>query len=84
MDRIATPTGVITMARPSAGLAEEIERQESDDNRMGFEPEPESALRIIIPRRTISIRPDQPERANSGYATAYRGSRGGWLKGGRS
>ncbi|MES9512198.1 hypothetical protein ABWJ92_38525 [Streptomyces sp. NPDC000609] len=73
MDRTVTPTGVITAARPSAGLIEDLERE---DDRRGPEPEPESALRTII----ISIRPDQPEHAHSRYATLYEGSRGGWIR----
>ncbi|MEU9497013.1 hypothetical protein AB0D73_35290 [Streptomyces sp. NPDC048215] len=47
MDRIVTPAGVIIMVRPCAGLAEEIERQEREDNRRGFEPE---AVTIPTPR----------------------------------
>ncbi|MFE7268738.1 hypothetical protein ACFU9B_43460 [Streptomyces sp. NPDC057592] len=77
MDRIATPTGVITVDRPSAG---QYEDWESDDNELGPEAEPESALRIVTPTRCISIRPDQPDRANCRYATRYQGSRGGWGK----
>ncbi|MFJ4577630.1 hypothetical protein ACIP4W_41095 [Streptomyces sp. NPDC088846] len=77
MDRIATPAGVITVDRPSAGLFEDMER---DDNERGPEPEPESALRTVI----ISIRPDQPGHSTSRYATTYQGSRGGWVRGGRS
>ncbi|MFD9293341.1 hypothetical protein ACFWBF_37360 [Streptomyces sp. NPDC060028] len=48
MDRIVTPEGVIIMVRPCAGLAEEIERQEREDNRRGFEPEA-SWLSATIP-----------------------------------
>ncbi|MFF2527262.1 hypothetical protein [Streptomyces liangshanensis] len=49
MDRIGTPTSVMTMVRPSAGLAEEIERQEREDDARGPEPE-NSDRRVFIPR----------------------------------
>ncbi|MEV5567656.1 hypothetical protein AB0L54_33095 [Streptomyces sp. NPDC052196] len=50
MDRIATPTGVITEAPPGAGLIEDLERE---DNARGPEPEPPSLTRIIISRPVI-------------------------------
>lgn len=49
MDRIATPTGVITTAPPYAGLVEDLERE---GNARG--PEPESLARLII-RRPVTV-----------------------------
>lgn len=46
MDRICAPSGVITRTRPSAGVIEDIERE---DDRRGYEPEPEGVLRVVIP-----------------------------------
>ncbi len=53
MDRIVTPPGVLTLARPCAGLNDLIEDQEREDNARGPEPEPESVLRVIIRRPVI-------------------------------
>ncbi|MFJ8314042.1 MULTISPECIES: hypothetical protein [unclassified Streptomyces] len=50
MDRIATPTGVITTAPPYVGLFEDWERE---DNDRGPEPEPENLARVIIRRPVI-------------------------------
>lgn len=47
MDRIATPSSVMTMAPPYAGL---IEDMEGEDNARGPEPEPENVVRVIIRR----------------------------------
>jgi hypothetical protein len=50
VDRIPTPSGVLTKVRPCAGLIEDMERE---DNARGPEPEPESVLRVIISRPVI-------------------------------
>lgn len=50
MDRIVMPSGVFTMARPCAGLVEDMERE---DNDLGPEAEPESVLRVVIHRPGI-------------------------------
>ncbi|MFE2601706.1 hypothetical protein ACFXCZ_35430 [Streptomyces sp. NPDC059396] len=49
MDRIGTPTGVITKDRPAAGLIDEMERDDDARGPMPDESESEGALRVVIP-----------------------------------
>ncbi|MEU8623165.1 hypothetical protein [Streptomyces sp. NPDC048623] len=71
MDRIGTPTGVMTMVRLSAGLVGEIERQEQRDDARGFEREPEPEPEpVYIPRprpaEPTPVRVPRPRPATGG------------------
>lgn len=76
MDRIGTPTGVMTMERPRpltlkpfAGLRELVEDLEREDNRRGFEAPDDAAF-------LVSVRPlsEQP----TGQCSRCRGRFEGW------